>query len=564
MAKAPPVHPVENYARGVVAGLILCGEHVVLACRRHLDDLENARGRGFYFDPDEADYAIEFFGFLRHVKGEWSGQIVILDPWQVFIVGSIFGWRRVDDGTRRFRTAYIEVPRKNGKSTLAAGIGLFCFLADGEPGAEVYSAATKREQAKIVFSAASAMVRKSRGLSSRVVSLHQSLSMPASESVFLPLAADSKTMDGLNVHCAVLDELHAHPNRDIVDVIDTATGSRRQPLIFEITTAGFDRHSVCWEHHDYSIQVLEGNYNDVAADSWFAYIAGCDDKDAWDDPKTWAKANPGYGISVKPDDLARLCAKAQQMPAAQSAFEQKRLDRWTEQAERWLDMDLWRAGGELVDPDEMAGRDCIGGLDLARVNDLTALAHIFPPVAAGEKWKIWMRFFVPAEDIAMRSKRDKVPYVKWRNQGFIEPTPGNTTDFAFVEAAILEAAARFNLMQLAYDRTFAGQLVNNLTDEGILMVPFGQGFVSMGEACADFLRLLLAGELQHGNNPVLAWNAANVTVRRDPSGNEKPDKDRSRERIDGIVAVIMGLRRALLGDPDEVPFIRTGEQLTMV
>ena len=540
-------HPTTAYARAVTARKIPAGRLVRLACQRHLDDLKAPPSRGFYFDRDAADYALAFFGFLRHTKGEWAGAAIALDAWQQFIIGAVFGWLRAD-GTRRFRTAYIEVPRKNGKSTLAAGVGLFLLIADGEAGAEVYSAATKREQARIVFDDAARMVRASPGIRKRVSVLTRNINVPGTASKFEPLARDAKSLDGLNIHGAILDEVHAHPSREIVDVIDTATGARRQPLTFEITTAGFDRNSVCWEHHEYTTQVLEGIFTDAGSDAWFGYIAAIDKGDDWRDPAVWEKANPGFGISVKPDDLERKAAKAQSTPAAANVFRQKHCNEWTEQAERWLDMERWRAGAGAVDAEALAGRDCYAGLDLARVDDLSALVLLFPPEALGEAWQALARFFVPEDNIVERGRRDRVPYPLWRDQEWIQATPGNTTDFRFIQAAILEDAERFNIRELAYDRTFAGELVNNLTDEGVLMVPFGQGFMSLAAPTAELERLVLAGQLRHGGNPVLDWNAANVVVRKDPAGNIKPDKERSRERIDGVAALINALGRAQVAE----------------
>jgi phage terminase large subunit-like protein len=280
--------PVTAYACAVSEDKVPANRLVRLACKRHLEDLASGRGRGLRVDPAAARHAIEFFGFLRHSKGEWAGQTFELAPWQGFIVGALFGWRR-EDGLRRFRTAYCAVPRKNGKSSTAAGIGLYLLVADGEQGAEVYSAATSRDQARIVFDEARRMVASSPALNRRVETLINNLHVAATNSRFMPLSSDSSTMDGLNVHGAIIDELHAHKTRNVVDVLDTATGARRQPLLFEITTAGYDRHSICFEHHDYSIKVLEGIVHDDAS---FAFIAGADDGDDWTDPEVWQKANP--------------------------------------------------------------------------------------------------------------------------------------------------------------------------------------------------------------------------------------------------------------------------------
>ncbi len=288
MARAARDDPVTGYARAVAEGQILTNRLVRLACERHLEDLASGAGRGLRFDLAAARHAIAFFGFLRHSKGEWAGETFTLAPWQAFVVGCLFGWKR-DDGLRRFRTAYCAVPRKNGKSTLSAGIGLYLLVADGEQGAEVYSAATTRDQARIVFDEAKRMVGSSPALQRRVEALINNLHVAATASKFMPLSSDSSTMDGLNVHGAIIDELHAHKTRGVVDVLETATGARRQPLLFEITTAGYDRHSICFEHHDYAIKLLEGVLQD---DSWFAFIAGADEGDDWTDPRGLAQGQP--------------------------------------------------------------------------------------------------------------------------------------------------------------------------------------------------------------------------------------------------------------------------------
>lgn len=539
---APVDDPVSAYARSVVAGVIVTGRLVRLACERHLRDLEHAHTRGLRFDAAAAMRAIGFFGFLHHSKGEWAGTPIILEPWQQFIVGAVFGWLRAD-GTRRFRTAYIQVARKQGKSTVTAGVGLFLLVADGEPGAEVYSAATSREQAKIVYLEAERMVKASPALKKRVTKVVNCLFIAGTASKFQPLSSDASTMDGLNTHGALIDELHEHPSAEVVQKLDTSVGSRRQPLVWEITTAGWNRHSVCYEHREYSTKVLEGVIED---DTWFSYIAELDKDDDWRDPAVWVKANPNLGVSFKRDALVAQLKKAEELPGQQNMIRRLHLNQWTEQSTRWLDIATWDRGAEPFDVEQLRGRRCFGGLDLARVNDLSAFALVFPPIAAGERWKVLLRFWVPEEDIAVRAKRDRVPYDVWVRQGLIEATPGNTTDFSFIETEILGARALYDLVEVAYDRAFADSLVQRLMGEGLVMVPFGQGFLSMAAPTAELARLLLAGELQHGGNQVLRWNASNVSVRQDPAGNLKPDKEASTERIDGIVALIMALGRAMV------------------
>ncbi len=547
----PPACPVEAYARAVIAGQVVAGRLVRLACQRHIDDLVQGKSRGLVWDGAAARHAIDFFGHLRHSTGEWAHQPFELQPWQAFVIGSLFGWKRAD-GLRRFRTAYVEVARKNGKSVMLAGTALYALVADGEPGSHVYAAATTRDQARIVFGEAERMVDASPALRARVTRTVNNLAVLPTSSWFRPLSADASKMDGLNVHFAAVDEVHEHPNPEIIQKLNTATGARRQPLIFEITTAGHDRQSVCWQHHEFSVKALEGSIAVEAADSWFAYIATIDPGDDWTAPAVWIKANPSLGVTVKVEDLKRQVEEAREMPAQQNAIRRLRLNEWTEQATRWIDMGVWADGAALFDEDDLDGRSCYAGLDLARVNDLSSLALVFPPERPGETIKVIWRHWCPEEDILRRARRDRAPYTVWRDQGWLVATEGNTTDFRFIEAEILALASRFNLMEVAYDRTFAGELVRNLQDEGLAMVEFGQGFISMGPAAAEFMRLLIGRELQHGGNPVATWCASNVTVRRDPAGNEKPDKERSTERIDAIVAAIMAVGRLQAGEGGSV------------
>jgi phage terminase large subunit-like protein len=533
---------VKAYARAVVTGKIVAGQLVKLACKRHLDDLEQGEERGLIWDAAAALHAISFFSHLRHSTGEWANLPFELQPWQTFVIGSLYGWKRTD-GLRRFRTSYVEVARKNGKSVLLAGTALYALVADGELGSHVYAAATTRDQARIIFGEAERMVDASPALRSRITRTVNNLAVMPTSSWFRPLSADATKMDGLNVHFAAVDEVHEHPNPEIIQKLNTATGARREPLIFEITTAGYNRQSVCFQHHEFSVKVLERSVPVEASDSWFAYIATIDEGDDWTNPNIWIKANPSLGVTVKADDLKRQVDEAREMPAQQNAIRRLRLNEWTEQATRWIDMGVWADGAEPFNEDELIGRTCYGGLDLARVKDLSSLALVFPPEQPDEKVKIIWRHWCPQEDILQRVRRDRAPYTNWRDHGWLIATEGNTTDFKFLEAEILELATRFNILEMAYDRTFAGELVRNLQDEGISMVEFGQGFLSMGPAAAEFMRLLISRSLRHGGNPVATWCASNVSVRRDPAGNEKPDKDRSTERIDAIVSALMAVGR---------------------
>ncbi len=541
-------HPVVAYMHGVLDGSIPAGRLIRLAVERHVRDLEEGPKRGLHFDRQAAEHAVQFFSFLKHSKGEWAGKPFVLEPWQQFIIWVLFGWKRAD-GLRRFRTSYIEVPRKNGKTTLMAGIGLYLMSADGEPGAEVYSAATKRDQAKLSWGEAVRMVKASSALRQMIKHWKASdtLAIEETASKFQPLGADSDTMDGLNVHGALVDEVHAHKTRGVVEVLETATGARRQPLQVEITTAGTDQTSICFEHHEYSRQILEGT---IEADTWFCFIASIDEGDKWDDPRVWAKANPNYGVSVKPDDLARKAEKAKRLPAALNAFLRLHLDVWTQQVDRWISLELWEENAGEVNEESLVGQKCFGGLDLSSVSDITSWTMIFPREDDPEALDILCRFWCPEARLTDRENRYADQYQAWERQGYLTVTPGNAVDYAFIKAQILEDAQRFALVDCNVDRLFQGYQVSmELADEGIEILGMGQGFLSMAAPMKEFERRLLAKKLHHGGNPVLRWMAGNVAVRQDPAGNLKPDKAGSQGKIDGIVSLVMSLDRATRHQP---------------
>lgn len=538
-AATPGADPVTAYAQSVVAGAQLAGRLVHLACERHLRDLEDGHLRGLIFDRAAALRAVRLFGFISLPDRDAP---FTLTAFQQFIVGALAGWKWVATGLRRFLTAYVEMGRGNGKSPLAAGIGLG-ELVTSQESIHIYSAATTRDQAKILWGDADQIVTRTPALRKRIVRTMNNLAIPQTASLFRPLSADASKMDGLRVHMALVDEVHEHPSSGVIDKLNTGTKGAKQPLIFEITTAGYNKHSICYRHHEYSIKILERVFDN---DAWFAYIATIDEGDAWDDPAVWIKANPNLGVTIQPDYLRRMVTEAQEMPGQQNVVRRLNLNQWVEQSTRWLDMHVWDAGADPIDPDSLRGRTCYAALDLARVMDLSALALLFPPVAALEKWKLLMAFWCPEENIETRARRDRVPYPQWRDQGLLTVTPGNTTDFRFIEADILKLARLYDIRELAYDRTFAGELVQSLQDQGMKMIEFGQGFLSMGSPTAEFQRLVVSRTLQHGGHPILRWNASNVAVRQDPAGSLKPDKEKSGERIDGIVAAIMALGRAVL------------------
>ena len=533
----------ERYIDDVMNNRIVVCRWVRLAVERHLRDLEHGHERGLYFDPDAGQHAIDFFQFLRHSKGEWAGQVVVLEPWQQFILWVVFGWKK-EDGNRRFRTAYEEVARKNGKTTKAAGIGLYLLVSDDEPGAEIYMAATKKDQAKICWLEAVRMIKRSPSLRRRTKIYRDNVNIPNTANKMEPLGRDTDSMDGLNIHGAIVDELHAHKTRDMVDVIDTATGARRQPLIYEITTAGFDRQSVCFSHHEYTCKILDGIIED---DAFFGIIFTLDEGDDWEDEKNWVKANPNLGVSKKLENMREKAKKAKQMPTALNAFLRLELNIWTQSETKWIPRDHWDACGEIeFTEDELIGRRGYMGLDLSSTTDISALVIVFPPEFNGDDYKVLCRFFCPNESIHERSKRDRVPYETWVRAGIMMATSGNTVDYEEILAQVQEDMELFGVEELAFDRWGSNYIIQKIEETELTCVQFPQTFNSMSPPMKDLEKLIMDHKLAHGNNPALNWMADNLVAIQNSTGLIKPDKAKSLERIDGMVALIMALARAIV------------------
>jgi phage terminase large subunit-like protein len=532
----------------VLAGRVTVCRLTRLSVERHYRDLAEAGQRDLVFRPEMAAHVIKFYPkHCKHSEGEWQGRPIELSPWQAFWLAVEFGWYRVD-GRRRFRTWYEEVARKNGKSTKLAGLGLYLFACDREGGAQVYTAATKLEQAKITHGQAVMMVNQDKGLRSLITAHHDKLFIQGTANRFQPLGADAKTQDGLNVHGAIIDELHAHPNRDLWDVLDTARGARRNSIMHAITTAGFNQEgSICLEQRAYLIQILEGveGFDD---DSYGGVIYTLDPDDDWRDESNWIKANPGLGVSVFLDDLRSAAKKAAGVPAALFNFLTKRLNIWTQQVNSWLSLDDWDKGSRPIDLDRLKGRRCYGGLDLSSRTDLTAWVLIFPPDETEKDWIVLPRFFVPEDNMQLRERKDRVPYKAWARQGLLTPTPGNVVDQEMIRVQILEDAEQFDLVQIGFDDWNATKLVSELMDAGLDLVSIRQNFGDMTEPTKELEALAMSGQLVHGGHAVLRWCAGNVVVLRDTNDNYRPAKNKSRERIDGVVALIMALARAMSGD----------------
>jgi len=534
-------YKVDAYIADVLADRVMACHWVKQAAQRHLDDLREGPSRGLRFDVEAAEHMLKFFTILKHSKGEWAGLPIVLEPWQQFMLWVLFGWKRAD-GTRRFRTAYIEVARKNGKSTIGAGVGLYLLAADGEPGAEIYSAATKRDQARITHLEAVRMVKASPMLRKRIRTFRDNLNIEGTASKFEPLGADSDTMDGLNIHGAIVDEIHAHKSREIWDKLDTGTGARRQPLMFGTTTAGYDRQSLCWTLNEYSKKILDRVIDD---DSFFGVIYTLDEGDDWQDESTWIKSNPNLNVSKKIDDLRRKCERAKSMPSAQNSFLRLELNIWTQSETKWMPIEHWRQCGMPLDYSALSGRKCYAGLDLSSTSDLTAWSLVFPPLAGEDVYLALSRFWIPEENLQKRVHDDRVPYDVWLRGGYLASTPGNVIDYDYIFEQIERDAKQFKIEEIAFDRWGAARVANVLQAKGLVMVEFGQGFASMSPPMKELERLVMSHKLAHGNNPILNWMADNVVATLDAAGNIKPDKEKSREKIDGIVSLIMALDRAM-------------------
>jgi phage terminase large subunit-like protein len=515
------------------------GEPVKLAVKRHLKDVTR---KDIYYDAARADLAMKVIGMLRHTKGEYSNRLFQITPFQEFIIRSIFGWFVKKTGRRRYRKAYIEIARKNGKTELAAAIAILTAYFDNEEGAEVYFAATKRDQAKIGFEAVGDMIKRLQKDSPAVKSsikifrnaINKVKGVPAK---IEPLSADYDTLDGTSPSCAIIDEYHAHPNDKLLKVIETGMGARINPLLFIITTAGFNKESACYRMRGVCISVLRGQKKD---DALFSLIFSLDEKDDWNDQKLWIKANPNLGLTPYLDYMQTMHKSAvNEGHSAEIQFRTKNLNQWTNVRETWVkDADWQKCKGE-VNPEALKGRKCFAALDLATTLDICSLCLVFPPESEGEKTAYLWCNWCPEDTAADRSKSDAIDYLQYARDGYLTLTPGNVTDYEYIKHKIRELAQIYDIHTIAYDRWNSSQLVIDLTEDGLKLEPFGQGFSSMSAPTKEFERMILRREIAHGGNPLARWFLSNVQIKSDPAGNVKPDKASSREKIDGIVAAIM-------------------------
>ena len=497
-----------------------------------------------HYDKKKADRAFTFIENLCHTKGKWAGTPFWLLPWQEQLIRDIFGIVK-PDGNRQFRTAFVEICKKVGKSELAAAVALYLLYADNEPSAEVYGAAADRQQASIVFDVAKQMVEMSPALMkrSKLMGATKRIVNYSNAGYYQVLSAEVGGKHGFSVSGLVFDEIHTQPNRQLYDVLTKGSSDARQnPLHFIITTAGNDRHSIAYELHTKAVDILEGRRVDP---TFYPVVYGLKDDEDWEDEANWYKVNPSLGYTVDIERLRDAYREAKQNPADEVTFKWLRCNMWVSSTVAWIPDAIYMRGNEPIDMDALAGRDCYAGLDLSSTGDITALVLIFPPRDEDEKYVLLPYFWIPEETIPRRVKANSVPYDIWEKQGYIMSTEGNVIHYDFIEKFIMDLSEKYHILEIAVDRWNATHVIQNLEDNGLTMVPFGQGFASMSAPTKEFYRLLMEGKIIHGGHPVMRWMAGNVVVDTDPAGNIKVTKAKSKEKIDGIVAAIMALDRAV-------------------
>lgn len=498
------------------------------------------------FDERKATRVLRFIAGLKHTKGQFHGKPFNLLPWQEKLVRDVFGTVREEaPDIRKYTSAYIEIPKKNGKSELGAALALNMLCNDDEWRAEVYSCAADRQQAAIVFDVASDMVAQSPALSRRIKVIPSTKRMvyAPTGSVYQVLSSEVATKHGLNVSGCIFDELHAQPTRKLYDVMTQGSGdARKQPLWFFLTTAGTDRNSICWEVHQKAVDIIEGRKADPR---FYPAVYGLPDDEDWQDEANWYKANPSLGHTIDIEKVRDAYRKALDSPADENTFRQLRLNQWVKQSVRWMPMEKWDECGAAFDPSFLEGRACYAGLDLSSTSDLTVVVLVFPPLEENEPYWVVPYFWLPDETLDLRVRRDHVMYDVWEKQGFIRTTEGNVVHYAAIQHFINQLGERFNIREIAYDRWNATMMVQALEDDGFTMVPFGQGFRDMSPPTKELMRLVLERKIAHGGHPVLRWNMDNAYVRTDPAGNQKIDKEKSTEKVDGAVGLVMALDRAM-------------------
>jgi phage terminase large subunit-like protein len=555
-------YTANQYIRDVQSGKQVACKWVKLAVQRHVDDLKRAKKKlqafPFYYDEQEAHRAIDFVQELRHTQGEWANPKLHdtrlhLEPWQQFITSMVFGWRRSEDGCRRFAHVYEELARKNGKTFRVATYLIYCTAADSpiETGAEAYCIATKKDQARKAWSTVREMIETNPDLKAvfRTYKQHSTIVLEGTATQIRLMGKDSRTEDGMNPSFVLVDEYHAHPDHGMLHVMESAIGARKQPLTYIITTAGFDKSSVCHEEEHMLVERILERSIDPIPEHVFGIIYTLDEGDDWTDRKVWIKANPNLGVSVYPDALEKAVVESLSTPTKLNDTLTKNFNVWTQAVTRWIQDEKWMACAGEISVEALKGRPCYVGLDLSTTVDITSYALCFPPIADGERYRLVWRFFIPEEGLLERERRDRVPYSHWRDQGLVITTPGDVVDYDLVMQELDKDLARFSVSEIGFDPWHGQEVSNHYTQAGIKSIEIRQTYSGMSAYTSTFETKTLAAELLHDGNPVVRWMLSNTEVKSDRQGNIAPMKPRrgaTGKRIDGVVAAIMALGRAVV------------------
>jgi len=505
----------------------------------------------YYYDSDAADKAVLFIErFCTHVKGEKSGQPFLLEQWQKDdIVKPLFGWKHKDTKLRKYRTCYVEIPRKNGKSNLAAALILYLLFADGEPGAELISAAGDRGQANIVFHIAQEMINNNKHLRSRCKVLRNTIEYKSSW--YKSISAEAYTKHGLNCHGIIFDELHTQPNRELWDVLTTSVGARRQPLIISLTTAGHDRSSICYEMHEYSEAILSGSIED---DTFLPVLYRADPDDDWTKESTWRKANPGYGTICNAAYFEDAVKKAKSNPSMINSFLRLHLNIWTSAETSWIPDDIFMKGAKEIPMDRLPNLPAYGGLDLASTQDLTAFALLFRDDER-ECFYLIVHQFVNSEKAHSKKLAAGIDYINYAREGDITITPGNVTDYRIVKQHILDQCAQYDVREIGYDPRFSTYIVAELIEDDIVMVPMAQNITSMNGPTKEFEMEVMRGNIIHGGNKCLRWQMGCAVIYTDVNENKRVTKEsKENKKVDGVIASIIAMnsyvQNTIEGDDD--------------
>jgi len=534
----------EQYLEDVRSGKQITSKWVRLQVENHFKDLETGHERGLLFDRARG---LKVVRFIEQFLCGIDGTPYRVEPWEAALVLMLYGWLWAETKYPRFKYGYMEIGRGNKKSMLLSALCIHRMLT--ERGAEVYSAATDRETAKVVFESSKLMVQNSPELSKKITVNRNNMNCLATLSKMEPCSAEGKTLFAHSRPTMVaLDELHLHPDSVVWSAFASALDKRPTAQMFVLTNSGYDRQSVCWQKREYSIKVLQGIVPD---DTWFSAIYGLDEKDledpdGWLDETKWVKANPSLGHAVSLQGLRNKAIQAKEDPLVRNEFLRFKLSVWTQSQTAWIPHHKWAACSGEVDPDKLLGRPCFGGLDLSESWDITAFVLVFPPYGEDDKWRVLPWFFIPEETVITRTEKDRVPYETWSRQGLFNVTPGSIIDYDYIRKVVTEAATRYDIREIAYDRWGATQLVTQLQGDGLTLVPIGQGFQSLAAPTKRLTELILNADLAHGANPILTWMVGNVLIEQDAAGNMKPDKGKSKDKIDGISATVTALARAMV------------------